>query len=137
MGRMPDMEALRRDIFSVAVDNPQHYKTMKGVYDTHGIILDPHGAVGWRTLDLYLSGRHDRLSVIYETADPGKFPEDVQQAIGIVPELPPGMKKQAGMQERIYSVAAAPDITPDGLKLNQAQVEEAHNVIREIFGKNR
>ena len=28
---------------------------MKEVYDRYGIILDPHGAVGWRTLELYRS----------------------------------------------------------------------------------
>jgi threonine synthase len=134
---MPDMAAMRQDIFSVGVNNPQHYKTMKEVYDTFGVVLDPHGAVGWRTLELYLSGRHDRLSVIYETADPGKFPEDVQQAIGLVPDLPPGMKKQAQMKERIYSINAPPDSTAEGLKLTSAQVEEAKTAIREIFTKNR
>jgi threonine synthase len=131
--RMPDMDAMRRDIFSVGVDNSQHYRTMKEVYTTFGVVLDPHGAVGWRTLELYSSGRHDQLSVIYETADPGKFPEDVQQAIGLVPELPPGMKKQATMKERIYSINAAPESTAEGLKLSNAQVEEAKTVIREIF----
>jgi threonine synthase len=135
IGRMPDMDAMRRDIFSVGVDNAQHYKTMKEVYTRFGVVLDPHGAVGWRTLELYSSGRHDQLSVIYETADPGKFPEDVQQAIGLMPELPPGMKKQATVKERIYLINAAPESTAEGLKLSSAQVEEAKTVIREIFKK--
>jgi threonine synthase len=137
IGKMPDMDAMRRDIFSVGVDNAQHYRTMKEVYTTFGVVLDPHGAVGWKTLELYSSGRHDPLSVIYETADPGKFPEDVQQAIGLVPELPPGMKNQATMKERIYSINAAPESTGEGLKLSSAQVEEAKALIREIFSKNR
>ncbi len=137
IGKMPDIDAMRRDIYSVGVDNPQHYKTMKEVYDAFGLVLDPHGAVGWRTLELYSSGRHDELSVIYETADPGKFPEDVQQAIGIVPEAPAGMKKQARMKERIYSVNAAPENTAEGLKLSSAQVEEAKAKIREIFSGSK
>ena len=131
--RMPDMDAMRRDIVSMGVDNPQHYKTMKEVYSRFGIILDPHGAVGWRTLDLYLSGLHDKLSVIYETADPSKFPEDVEQAIGVVPDLPPGMKRQAQMKERTYSLSAEPEATSAGLKLSRAQVEEAQEKIAEIF----
>jgi threonine synthase len=89
--------------------------------------------VGWKTLDLYLSGRHDQLSVIYETADPGKFPEDVEQAIGVVPNLPPGMKRQAQMKERTYSLSAEPEATGGGLKLSRAQVEEAQEKIAEIF----
>ena len=137
IGRMPDIDAMRRDIFSVGVNNEQHYKTMKDVYESFGVVLDPHGAVGWRTLEIYSSGRHDQTSVIYETADPGKFPEDVQRAIGLVPELPPGMKRQAQMKERIYSVNAAPQCTAEGLKLASAQLEEAKAAIREIFVKNR
>jgi threonine synthase len=133
--RMPDMDAMRRDIFSIGVDNAQHYRTMKEVHATFGVVLDPHGAVGWRTLERYSSGSHDQLSVIYETADPGKFPEDVQQAIGLTPELPPGMKKQATMKERIYSINTAPESTAEGLKLSSAQVEEAKKLIREIFRK--
>jgi threonine synthase len=137
IGEMPDIQAMRRDIFSIGIDNPQHYKTMREVYNGFGLILDPHGAVGWRTLELYASGRHEQLSVIYETADPAKFPEDVHQAIGIIPELPPGMRKQAQMKERIYSIHAQSDSTREGLKLTNAQVEETKALIREIFSGSR
>lgn len=136
LGRMPDMDAMRRDIVSMGVNNPQHFKTMKEVYHTYGIVLDPHGAVGWRTLDIYFSGKHDSLAVIYETADPGKFPEDVEKAIGTVPPLPPGMKKQAQTKERIYSIAAEPENTSEGLKLSSAQLNEAKTIIQDIF-KNK
>jgi threonine synthase len=131
--RMPDMDEMRRHIFSVGISNREHYETMREVYEKHGVILDPHGAVGWRTLELYLEGLHDRPAVIYETADPGKFPDDVKMAIGIVPELPTGIKRQAGLEERIYSIREKPDDTPGGLKLSQFQVIEAGKKIREIF----
>ncbi len=32
--------------------------------------------------------------------DPGKFPEDVERAIGLDPDLPSGMQRQARRQER-------------------------------------
>lgn len=131
--RMPDMDEMRRDIVSMGVTNPQHFETMKDVYDRYGVVLDPHGAVGWRTLEIYLGGRHEEPAVVYETADPGKFPEDVERAIGIEPDLPPGMQRQAKMQERIYSVESAPDQMPGGLKLSEAQVDEAKAKIKEIF----
>lgn len=131
--RMPDMAGMRSDIVSMGVTNPLHYETMKLVFERYGIILDPHGAVGWRTLELYLNGQHDRPSVVYETADPGKFPEDVATAIGIVPPLPAGMKKQAALKERIYAVASEPGHTAGGRKLSDEQVKEAKEKIREIF----
>jgi len=73
--------------------------------------------------------------VVYETADPGKFPEDVERAIGLEPDLPPGMQRQASMQERIYIIESAPEQAPDGLKLSEAQVDEAKAKIKEIFKK--
>ena len=133
MEKMPDMEEMRNDIYSIGIKNPEHYETMKEVYEKYGVILDPHGAVGWRSLDIYLKGRHDRPAVIYETADPGKFPDDVVRAIGLVPELPEGMKKQAQKEERVYSIQSPPERTDQGLKLSAAQVKEAMEKIALIF----
>lgn len=131
---VPDMDEMRKDIFSIGITNPQHYETMKDVYDKYGVILDPHGAVGWRTLEIFLNGQHNRPSVIYETADPGKFPDDVKEAIGITPSLPPGIEKQAGKQERIYCIEAGPECMPQGMNVSHGQIEEAKRKIGEIFG---
>ncbi|OPX98449.1 MAG: Threonine synthase [Syntrophorhabdus sp. PtaB.Bin006] len=133
IARMPDLDKMREDIVSMGVTNPQHYETMRDVFNRYGVILDPHGAVGWRTLETCLDGRHDQPAVIYETADPGKFPEDVIKAIGFAPEVPPGMKRQAGMKERIYSIQSRPEHTPQGLKLSEAQIEEAKRLIKELL----
>ena len=130
---MPDMGAIRRDIISVGVHNKEHYRTMDEVYARFGIILDPHGAVGWKALEHHLKGIHDRLAVVYETADPGKFPDDVEFATGIVPELPEGIKRQASAEERMYSIKSEPDHTEQGMKLSQDQIEEAKSKIMEIF----
>ncbi len=134
MDVIPDMGAMRRDIFSVSVDNPDHYRAMGEVYEAFGIIIEPHGAVGWRALDTFLEGRHDRLAVIYETADPGKFPDEVQKAIGVVPAVPAGIAKQADMTERIYHVGQPADTSPGGsLTLSDAQYAEALAIIRDIY----
>jgi threonine synthase len=71
--RMPDINAMKKDLISMGITNPVHYKTMKEVHDRYGVILDPHGAVGWKALEIFLSGAHDKPAVVYETADPGKF----------------------------------------------------------------
>jgi threonine synthase len=131
--RMPDMEEMRRDLFSVSVDNPQHYRTMKEVFEKYRIILDPHGAVGWRALELYRSGGDRTEAVVYETADPGKFPYDVEQAIGIVPALPPGVKRQARLAERIYTLTEEPHTTAGGRTASPGQIKEAKEKIALIF----
>ena len=131
--KMPDIDAMRRDIFSVGVNNPQHYRTMKEVFEKYKVILDPHGAVGWRALEVYTHNNYDNLAVVYETADPGKFPDDVQKAIGIIPELPERMKKQAELKERIYSIESKPEKSEEGFKLSDGQVLEAKTKIKKLF----
>jgi threonine synthase len=131
--KMPDLEAMRRDIWSVSIRNEEHYKTMKEVHEKFRVVLDPHGAVGWRALELYREGKLIVPSVIYETADPGKFPNDVERAIGIRPLLPEGMKKQAKAEERVYSIKSESQKTESGLKLTQEQIDEAKSKIKEIF----
>jgi len=133
--RMPDIEAMKRDILSVSINNPQHYQTMKEVFEKYGVMLDPHGAVGWKALEIYNEGSHINLAVIYETADPGKFPDDIQTAIEKIPELPDGMKKQAELEERIYSIETKPEESEQGFKLSDGQVFEAKNKIRELLSR--
>ncbi len=135
--RMPDMEEMRRDLFSVSVDNPQHYRTMKEVFGKYRIILDPHGSVGWRAVELYRSGGDPTEAVVYETADPGKFPDDVERAIGIVPDLPPGMERQKRLPERIHTLGAEPDTAAGAHSVSPGQIREAKEKIADIFSGDR
>jgi threonine synthase len=127
---MPNIDEMRRDIFSVSVTNPKHYETMRNVFIEHHIMLDPHGAVGWKALEIFNGENHDSSAVVYETADPSKFPEDVKKATGATPQLPKGMKAQEMLEERIYSISSAPDIVEGALKLSDKQINEAKEKIR-------
>ena len=51
---IPDLEAMKKDIISMSVNNQEHYETMKEVYDRFKIILDPHGSVAWKTFGTVL-----------------------------------------------------------------------------------
>ena len=131
--RMPDLAAMRRDIFSYSVSIEEHYETIRRVYGRFGIILDPHGACAFRAFEVFSGGDFGYPSFIYETADPGKFPEVIQEAIGIVPPLPPLMEIQREREERIFKVESSPEETPFGPRLSEAQIEEARELIRDIL----
>jgi threonine synthase len=133
--KMPDLGQMRKDLYSVSIDNAHHYTTMKDVFQKYGVVLDPHGAVGWKSLEIYREGGDRTPAVIYETADPGKFPEDVMLATGMTPALPAGMKKQECLPERIYAISEAPDMKNTGMVLSSGQVKEAKDKIRSIFKK--
>jgi threonine synthase len=130
----PDLSAMRDDLCSMSVNNPDHYQAMREVYERFRIIIEPHGAVGWRALDTFLGGIHDRPAVVYETADPGKFPDDIQKAIGVVPAIPENIRRQSALQERIYSIDEDPDFNKDGsMALSDAQYEQAKEIVRTVF----
>jgi threonine synthase len=133
--KMPNIDKMREDLYSMSIDNDSHYSTMKEVYGTEKIVLDPHGSVGWKALMIYRENNQEdqKVGVIYETADPGKFPEDVKKAIGITPPLPKRMQEQKESEERIFSINNTPDKTDQGLKLSDAQITEAKQKIKELF----
>jgi threonine synthase len=134
----PDLTAMNRDIWAMSVSNDAHYAAMKEAYEKYGVLLDPHGAVGYDALSRCLH-EFGLLSVIYETAAPGKFPDIVQKATGVTPPIPEGMQKQATLRERIYDMVAEPDLqdvpgkTEKVKKLSSGQIEEAKATIRSIY----
>jgi threonine synthase len=84
---------MRRWIFSVRITDEETRKTIRRAYDQYGILLEPHGAVGWRGLEAYLERYGDfPLCVSIETAHPAKFPDEIEDLLGIIPELPESMK---------------------------------------------
>jgi threonine synthase len=86
---MPDMAALRNDFFAVSISDGETRSTMRDVYKEHGIMLDPHGAVGWAGLMKYTKKVENwNPSVSFETADPGKFSGVVLDTLGVAPKLP-------------------------------------------------
>jgi threonine synthase len=91
--RMPDLETMRQNIFSVSISDEETRKTIKKIYDRYGVLLEPHGAVGWRGLEIYLERFGDAsLCVSLETAHPAKFPEEIEALLNVTPPIPPSMK---------------------------------------------
>jgi threonine synthase len=91
--RYPDLEEMRRHIFSVSVTDEQTRKTIKNVYDRYNVVLEQHGAVGWAGLEAYLNKTPDKkLAICLETAHPAKFPEEIQKLLGLTLPLPDSMK---------------------------------------------
>ena len=88
-----DIDLMREKIFSVSVSDTVTKQTIKSAYDKYGVVLEPHGAVGWRGLEVYLEECGDfPLCVSLETAHTAKFPDEIKELLGITPELPQSMK---------------------------------------------
>lgn len=96
-----DMKAMNKELWSVSITDEQTRKTIKEAYDTYGVVLEPHGAVGWAGLIDYLKSEPpagaDPLCVSLETAHPAKFPQEIMKILSIDPDLPESLK---GIEEK-------------------------------------
>lgn len=99
----PDLERMRREIWSVSISDEETRQTIRSAYQQHGVVLEPHGAVGWAGLLRFLeeeAAGEEPLCVSVETAHPAKFPEEIQSLIGIDPEPPPSLAGLERLTER-------------------------------------
>jgi threonine synthase len=111
--KLPDIDRLRNDMFAISITDEETRKTIKRVYDRHKIILEPHGAVGWEGLQQFFAMNpsnkyNNQLTVTLETAHPAKFPNEIQEILGIDPKLPVSLsnldekKEEMVMMENNY-----------------------------------
>jgi threonine synthase len=91
--RQPDLAAMRRDIFSTSVSDDRTRAALKDFWDKYQLLLEPHGAVAWQGfLDWQaVEPPGDAPAVIIETANPAKFPEEIQKMMNWSPDIPPAM----------------------------------------------
>lgn len=88
---------LKSKLSSYSISDMETMETITKVYQKEKYILDPHGAVGYLSLQQYLNDYPNEKGIFLETAHPVKFPEAVENATGqpiAVPDsLQPIMKK--------------------------------------------
>ncbi len=98
---MPDMASLRKELWAVSIDDEDTRRTIQNAWQTHHLLLEPHGAVGWLALQRYLAKNNSSaFAVSVETAHPAKFPEEIKQLLGFSPEAPPSLAEVEGKEER-------------------------------------
>jgi threonine synthase len=103
--KMPDMEMMRKELFAVSISDEETKQTIKAAWERHHLLLEPHGAVGWKGLWEFLksnpeSGNTSQLCVSLETAHPAKFPEQIREILNFDPELPPSLEGLEDMDEK-------------------------------------
>jgi len=91
--RYPNIEEMRRYIYSISVSDEQTRKTIQSVYKRYHVVLEQHGAVGWAGLEDYLNKTSNKnIAICLETAHPAKFPEEIQRLLGLKLNLPESLK---------------------------------------------
>jgi threonine synthase len=98
ISKIPDLDQMRQDLDSYSINDEETKTIIAEVYRKHNYILEPHGAVGWGGLLRFIEKSRTNLPCItFETADPAKFPDEIQKILGINPVIPPTLQE---MQEK-------------------------------------
>ena len=98
----PDMIKLRNDIISYSIDDELTKATITNFYRNYSKIIDPHGAVGWAALRKFrkLSPEYSGLkAIVFETADPAKFPEEIDSLVNQNSPLPKSLQRISRLPE--------------------------------------
>ncbi|MCD4700283.1 MAG: threonine synthase [Candidatus Aegiribacteria sp.] len=104
----PDLDQIRKDMYAVSINDAETEAMISSAYKEHGLLLEPHGSVGWAGLQRYLLEEGDdidQLCISLETAHPAKFPEKIREILAFDPELPPSLQ---GLEEKEESYEHLP-----------------------------
>jgi threonine synthase len=83
-----DIQEVKFMLSGYSITDEQTMETISKVWKEQQYLLDPHGAVGYRAMELYLEQFPNRKGFILETAHPIKFPEAVEKGIGKAIDYP-------------------------------------------------
>jgi threonine synthase len=70
-------DSLIKSMSSSRMDDSEIFETIRNVYDKYGYVADPHTACAFKDLDEF------EHCVILSTAHPAKFPETIEETLGI------------------------------------------------------
>jgi threonine synthase len=104
--RLPDMEKLKHNIVASSWSDEDTAKAMQEVYSKYNVVLEPHGAVGYLGLIDFLkkTTETDLDCVVFETAHPAKFPEEVKSILGIDVPKPQAILDTENLPEKYETI---------------------------------
>jgi threonine synthase len=83
------MERINKDFLSASMSEKEVLDTIKEVHIKYNIILDPHSAIGFGSLNKVKTKGNN---IVLATAHPCKFPDAINKSIGVKPNLPDELK---------------------------------------------
>ncbi|UAY53021.1 threonine synthase [Ferruginibacter albus] len=91
---------LKKVLSSDSVSDEETKATIKSVKDKEGYLLDPHGAVGYLSLEKYLVNYPSQKGIFLETAHPVKFYDVVEPVIGEKVPVPQSVQEQIKKEKK-------------------------------------
>jgi len=96
----PELLGASREVFDAhRIDDDAVRRVIAATYERTGVLVDPHTAVGLGAAALH-EGEPGVPMVCLATADPAKFPDAVEAAVGFRPQLPEHLADLFEREER-------------------------------------
>ncbi|MGB6057578.1 MAG: threonine synthase [Microthrixaceae bacterium] len=118
------LRRLGEEFDATRIDGESAAGVIRDVHQRRGMIIDPHTSVAVAAAE-QTNGDPSVPVIALATADPAKFPDAVEMAIGIRPPLPPRLSDLFDRPERITKVegnlAAVESLIRDRLRSGPAQ----------------
>jgi threonine synthase len=86
-------DAIAADIKGLSYNDEQIRETIREVFGKYGYLLDPHGAIGYRSLQEFMPSVPGKVGFFLETAHPAKFNETIENTLNQPVEIPERLKK--------------------------------------------
>lgn len=103
----PNYKEMDKIFVAQSVTDEQTRETIRQAWSQYRIVLEPHGAVGWKCVEDFIAKEKpsaEQLLISLETAHPAKFPQAIIDTIGVDPELPDSLKEIESKEEHYDSI---------------------------------
>jgi threonine synthase len=97
---------LKSKLSSYSISDKETMEAIADVYQKEKYILDPHGAVGYLSLQRFLNEHPGENGIFLETAHPVKFPKAVETAIERSVDIPESVKSIMKAEKRSILINA-------------------------------
>ncbi|MGE0338331.1 MAG: threonine synthase [Xanthobacteraceae bacterium] len=98
------LENMRALFVASRADEAETHRTIGEVHGESAYVLDPHTAVGVSVARKLGHTNPESPLVVLGTAHPAKFPEAVEEACGVYPQLPQSFSDLMSRKERVTSL---------------------------------
>jgi threonine synthase len=100
------LKRIRADFDAFRVDEPACAEEMASVHRESGMVIDPHSAVGLCAARKALRAAPAIPVIALGTAHPAKFPDAIERAAGVRPQLP---ERLSGLMDRTEAIVVLPN----------------------------
>lgn len=88
-----NFKTLSQNLSGYSFSDEQTIEAMNYLFNVHGYLADPHGAVGYLALKSYLTKHSNTYGVFLETAHPVKFLDVIPKEIAVRIKVPESIKQ--------------------------------------------